>query len=145
MKTLNLVALLVGMLISFSAVRANDIGNYSFYKNAIYDQTSAAAPFLDPAQPYQLGVFINQGSAALFLTNSSLTTPSSNKLQFNLDVTNASGMGLEEAFYSKSALDTAIGSGTYNLSVLTTTPNQYSTQLVVGSDAYPPIHSDHPA
>ena len=139
MKNQALLILLIGVSMSLCPVRANDVGNYSLFKIATYDQTSATAPFLDPAQPYQLGSYINLGSTGLLLSSSTLTTPTSNVFELASNVASGGGLSFQEQFITKSALDTAFGSGTYNLGVLTTTPNHYTTQLAIGSDAYPAI------
>ncbi len=137
-----LASLTVTALTFGTMAQGNDVGGYSIQKQATYNQTSAATPFLDPDQPYQFSCYVSSGSTGLILTNSTLTTPSSTTLEdFTSNTTNGNGSGLsfQEQFTSKNALDTAFAIGTYNLSVLTTTPNQYTTQLVLGSDNYPPI------
>jgi len=138
MKIQTILILLTSVLICRSAL-ANDVGNYSLFKSATYDQTSAAAPFLDPGQPYQVNSYLNGGSTDLLLTSSTLTTPTSSLFEFTSNTIGGSQLSFQEQFSTKSAMDAAFGSGTYDLSLLTTTPNHYNTQFVIGADAYPTV------
>ena len=139
-----LVAILsVSILTVLEPIHAADVGYYALDKGANYVQTAATAPYLDPKNPYQITAGVISGTTgSLLLSSSLLTTPTEGAFYFTADVTSAPQtyeLQFQQNFFSKSAMDTAFGSGTYSLSLLTTLPNQYFTQLVIGSDAYPPI------
>lgn len=131
-------------LTCFSPIRAQDVGYYALNKEINYVQTSTATPTLDPHQPYQFSAGIDGGetTSSNLLTSSSLTTPTNQTFYFPSDTTTGGSsyeLFFQDNFQSKAAMDSAFGSGSYNLTVVTTTTGQYSTQLVIGSDDYPAI------
>lgn len=123
-----------------SSGTSTDVGNYGIAKQENYDQTSASVPTLDGSQPFSFDCYINPGSSGALFANGGLGLPagSTGTVTFT---SGTNGLNFQEYFATKAEMDTAFpsGSGTYNLTAQTTTPNNYSDQLSFGADAYPPI------
>jgi uncharacterized repeat protein (TIGR03803 family) len=115
-----------------------DVGSFNVQKATTYDQTDAVTETRDPETPFQLYSQITPGSTGKLLAYSSLTPPSGST---GAIVYQASSNGLQgtEDFTSKANLDSAFPSGTYNLTIETSTPNTYQIPVPLGADNYPSV------
>jgi hypothetical protein len=125
-------------LIFILPVRAQttDVAEYLIQKNVIYDQSTSSATPLDPIAPYSFSSYLKNGSTGTILSSSSLTPPSSSPGAVEY-LSDANALFFQQFFTSPSALDAAFASGTYNLTMQTSTPNTYTVALTLGANNYP--------
>ena len=134
---------LVTTVILFSACllrgqAANDVGSVYLQKSAEYMQTNASMPFLQAMNAYQFSIFVSAGQSGMLKTNSSFIIPVTGK--FFLPKTDSQGdLQYFEGFTNKSSMDAKFPSGSYTVSISTTTPNSYQDPITLGSDNYPPV------
>jgi hypothetical protein len=93
------------------------VGGFVHRKIQNFEQTSAAAPAVDAAQPFQFGSLVTRGFATI--NSATLAFPgSASPRPYELSVN--SNFAILDTFATRAQLDGAYGSGTYNLTVNTT-------------------------
>ena len=123
---------------TFTVNAPTDVGNINIQKQINYDQSSTAAPTLDPEQPFQFSSNINPGSTGALLSNSTLTPPAGgmNTIFYGAGT---NGLYFQDCFQSVVTMDAAFPSGTYNLAIQTTTPSTYAGSFALGADNFPAV------
>jgi uncharacterized repeat protein (TIGR03803 family) len=122
---------------SFGVNLPNDLSYYQIQKSLNYVESSAAAPTLAPEGAYQFSCNVDSGSSGLILSSSTLIppSPSTGTVAFQSSL---SQLNFDQSFASKAAMDAAFATGSYQLTVQTSTPTTYAGTLVLGADNYPP-------
>jgi uncharacterized repeat protein (TIGR03803 family) len=123
---------------SFNAVAPTELSNIQIQKNVSYDQSSTAAPTLNPQDPYQFQSNVNLGSTGFLLSTSTLTTPAGGSGTLGYQA-GSNGLQISEEFVTKSAMDAAFPAGNYSLSLVSDVPNTYSGAMALGADDYPTV------
>ncbi len=134
MKIMWRILCLIALTINAAHVQASEVSEYNIEKIEQYDQSSSAAPTINPEQPFQFNANVGANGTSTLLSSSTITAPASSAQFFQAG---SFGLDFQQTFTSKAAFDAAYPTGTYNLTVNTSTPNTYTGQVVLGSDNYP--------
>jgi hypothetical protein len=145
MKILRAFFCLTALTVGLHVQAQTDLGTYTIVKQANYDQSSASAPTPDPISPNQFFSNLTPGTSGALFTNATLTPPSGSTgivsyLTGPYLTSNPDNLYFAQNFTTKTALDTAFPSGTgaYDFTIQTSTPNTYTDQMTFGVDNYPP-------
>ena len=115
-----------------------DLSHCGFHKQITYTQSSGADPTLDTDSPFNFYSYANQGPMGALLASSSLTPPVGGT-GLAVYENGSNGLQLSQTFRTKTDMDTAYPTGTYQMSIHTSTPNLYPVALILGVDNYPAV------
>lgn len=115
-----------------------DISHCGYHKQFGYTQSSSADPVLNPDSPYSFHSYISPGQMGVPLASSTITPPAGGT-GTALYESGSDGLQIFRSFNTKAEMDAAYPSGTYLMTIRTSTPNTYQVSLPLADVNYPPV------
>jgi hypothetical protein len=112
---------------------AQNVAGFIHAKIQNFDQTSPAAPIVDPTAPFQFGSIISMGTATI---NSATVTFNGTSSPRSYTPVGNGNFSILDTFTTQAQLDAAYGSGNYNLSI-NTSAGTFSRTVFLFPFSYP--------
>ena len=112
---------------------AQNVGGFILGKIQNFQQTSSAPPITDSMQPFQFGSLITMGTATI---NSAMATFSGTASPRSYTPVGNGDFSILDTFTTQAQLDSAYGTGTYNLSI-DTSAGTFSRSIFLFPFSYP--------
>jgi len=115
-----------------------DLSYCGLQKRITYNQLSGADPTLDTDAPFHFTSYASPGSMGELLASTTLTIPTGGT-GASVFEKSSHGLMLRQTFRTLAAMNAAYPTGTYLMSIHTSTPNSYFVSLPLGSEDFPLI------